>query len=99
LAVAVATPDLIKNVLQLVASGNYYSNAHHAKLKKQPEIVQVTVVKLRLVVPFNFNSNFVFEAVNRMRWAIADVIVNFDLGGELLLEPSKTVPPPALAVP
>ena len=67
--------EFIKNVLQVVTSGDDDAHGHSAKVKQQPKIVQVAVIERVFVVPLNFEGNPVLEAVNLVRGAVLAVAV------------------------
>lgn len=58
------------------------------QLAKQAEIVQVTVIKFCLIIPFNLNSNTVFEVVDFMRGTGDFVAIDNDFRVKFLLLPT-----------
>ena len=53
----------IEKFLKLAHPRNHDSHCQDPKLFQQTEIIQVPVIKLGLVVPFDFQSNLIFEII------------------------------------
>ena len=75
--------------MQFIAAGNYDTDAESAQFKEQTEIIEIAVVKRILVVPFDFQPDLAFEAVNLVGWAFMRLPVNDDGGIEFALFPSQ----------
>jgi hypothetical protein len=77
--------------MKFPSAGDNNADLDSAKVKQQPEIVQITIEQWILVVPFHFDSDTAFETVDRMRWTIDLVVAHDDGGCELLLDPAFAV--------
>jgi len=52
------------NALKFVAARNDYAQRNRPKFKEQPEVVEIPVIKWAFVVPLDFESYPVFEAID-----------------------------------
>src|SRR5262249_42933100 len=76
------------DLLQLRQAGNDDPNRENAKVVQQPEVVQVPVVKLRLVVPLDLDPHAVAEVVDVVRGDRDFRPVHFDLNVEVPFGPA-----------
>jgi len=54
----------IKNFLKFVRSSDDYTHINGSKLKQKPKIIEISIVKWILVVPFYFQSDPILKAVD-----------------------------------
>jgi hypothetical protein len=74
--------------LKLIASSNNDANVQSTQFEKQAKIIEVSIVKFGLVVPFDLHAHAVLEAIDLMRRAIDDVFVNPNLRLKFPFSPS-----------
>ena len=88
-SVLLATIKIIKDLLQFIASRDNYSNPYRSQIKKQTKVIEIAVEEWILIVPFNFEGDFVLEAVHLMSRTLVFDFIDYYLGSERFLFPSS----------
>lgn len=86
-AKAWAAPERIEDCLQLRTTRDNDTNINDLQIEQQAEIIQISIKKGILVVPFNLKRDSSLEAVNTMGWRFPFSTINNDCRPELSLDP------------
>src|SRR5438445_10313391 len=76
------------DVMRIIATGYDHAEVTSAIFEQQTKIVQVTIVKFCLVVPFDLDTNTVLKAIDLVSRTIDHVLINSNLGRKLLFLPA-----------
>jgi hypothetical protein len=82
--------EIIKQALEFRDSRDYHPDGYNAELVEQPEIVQIPVIELRLVVPLNFDADAALVVIDPVCWDINFIRIYTDTDVKLLLVPPST---------
>jgi hypothetical protein len=79
--------DRFEYLLKAACARDDYADFNNAQIEQQPEVIQIPVIKWAFVVPFDFQTYAVFEAIDFVRRRISCLAVDNDFGRKLLLFP------------
>lgn len=80
-----AATKVVKNGLQLRAARDDHAGIDGTQFEQQAEVVQVAIIERILIIPFNFERNTIFVAVDLMCRRFKFCLVNDDFGLETFL--------------
>ena len=75
-AIGCSSSQALKDRLQVITSGNDNTDTNGTEIKKQPEVVQISVKERIFIVPFDFEGDTILITINLVRWGVHHSGVN-----------------------